>query len=157
MCLGVYFVQITGLTMRTILFVLLLFSGNILFSQELPVKFTIENLRNADGSIVVSVYTDSKSFDDGLPSFHKVIPKKENTNNGILQAQFFLPPGVYGLVFTDDENNDGEMTNNFIGIPKEGFGFSNFYLKGFKKPTFSDFSFTLTENLEPIQVRLRYM
>lgn len=143
--------------MRATLIFLILLLGENTFSQEIPVKFEIENLRNPDGNIIVSVYTDSQSFDDGLPSFHKVFPKKENMNNGILQAEFFLPPGVYGLVFTDDENNDGEMTNNFIGIPKEGFGFSNFYLKGFKKPKFSEFSFTVTENMEIIQVRLRYM
>jgi len=109
------------------------------------------------GSIIVSVYKDKKSFGEGIPSSHKIIPKKENMNNGILKAHFSLPAGIYGLVFTDDENSDGRMTNRLIGIPKEGFGFSNFYLSGFKKPKFSDFSFILTENFETMQIRLRYM
>lgn len=143
--------------MKIILFVLIFLLGNITYSQDIPVIFEIDNLRNSDGSIIVSVYKDTKSFEDGIPALHKVIPKKENMNNGTFKAQFSLPSGVYGLVFTDDENNDGKMTNRLIGIPKEGFGFSNFYLSGFKKPKFSDFSFILTENLETIQVRLRYM
>ena len=143
--------------MRTILFALFILLGNNTFSQDIQIKFEIINLKNADGSIIVSVYNDKQSFDDGIPSLHKVFPKKENMNNETFRAHFLLPPGVYGLVFTDDENNDGKMTNRLIGIPKEGFGFSNFYLSGFKKPKFSDFSFTLTENLETIQVRLRYM
>ncbi len=78
-------------------------------------------------------------------------------NKNIFKANFSLPPGVYGLVFVDDENNDGKMTNRKIGIPKEGFGFSNFYLKVLKKPKFSDFSFSLKENFETMQIRLRYM
>lgn len=143
--------------MRTILYALFFLLVNNTFGQDVPIKFEINNLKNSDGSIIVSVYNDKKSFADGIPSSHKVIPKKEKMSKGILKAQFSLPPGVYGLVFTDDENNDGKMTNRKIGIPKEGFGFSNFYLSGFKKPKFSDFSFTLKENFETMQIRLRYM
>ncbi|MBT3385143.1 MAG: DUF2141 domain-containing protein [Prolixibacteraceae bacterium] len=143
--------------MRTILFALFLLLGNNTFCQDIPINFEINNLRNSDGSIIVSVYKDKKSFGEGIPSSHKIIPKKENMNNGILKAHFSLPAGIYGLVFTDDENSDGRMTNRLIGIPKEGFGFSNFYLSGFKKPKFSDFSFILTENFETMQIRLRYM
>ena len=143
--------------MRTILYALFFLLGTNTFSQDIPIKFEIVNLRNSDGSIIISVYMDKKSFEDGIPSLHKVIPKKENINNGTFKAHFLLPPGVYGLVFTDDENNDGKMTNRLIGLPKEGFGFSNFYLSGFKKPKFSDFSFILVENFDTMQVRLRYM
>lgn len=143
--------------MRTILYALFFLLVNNTFCQDVPIKFEINNLKNSDGSIIVSIYKDKKSFDDGIPFSHKVIPKKEKMNKGIFKAQFSLPPGVYGLVFVDDENNDGKMTNRIIGIPKEGYGFSNFYLSGLKKPKFSDFSFTLKENFETMQIRLRYM
>ena len=143
--------------MRTILFALFFLLVNNTFCQDVPIKFEISNLKNSNGSIIVSVYKNKKSFDDGIPSSHKVIPKKEKMNKGTFKAQFSLPPGVYGLVFIDDENNDGKMTNRIIGIPKEGYGFSNFYLSGFKKPKFSDFSFTLKEDFETMQIRLRYM
>ena len=143
--------------MKTILFALFFLLGNNTFCQDIPIKFEIVNLRNYDGSIIVSVYKDKKKIDDGITSFRKVIPKKENMNNGTFKAQFSLPFGVYGLVFMDDENNDGEMNNRLIGIPKEGYGFSNLIHSGFKKPKFSDFSFTLTENIETFKIHLRYM
>jgi len=143
--------------MKTILFALFFLLGNNTFSQNIPIKFEINNLKNSDGSILVSVYNDLKSFDDGIPSMRKAIPKKENMKSGTFKAQFSLPAGVYGLVFMDDENNDGKMNNKLIGIPKEGYGFSNFYHSGFRKPKFSDFSFTLTDNIEIMQIRLRYM
>lgn len=143
--------------MKILLFALILLSGNHAFSQDVSFKFEINNLRKPEGSIIISVYKDSESFDDGKPWMHKTISKKENIKNGTFKAQLLLPPGEYGLVFVDDENNDGEMTNNFIGIPKEGFGFSNFYLSGFKKPKFSDFSFSLDDDTEPVQIRLRYL
>lgn len=143
--------------MRTILFALFLLLVNNTFCQEVPLKFEITNLKSSDGSILISIYNDKKSFDDGIPSSHKVIPKKTKMTKGNFMAQFSIPPGVYGLVFVDDEDNNGKMTNRLIGIPKEGYGFSNFYLSGFKKPKFSDFSFTLKENFETMKVRLRYM
>ena len=143
--------------MKTILIALILLYSTNAFGQDIPVKLEIYNLKNSDGNILVSVYKDAKSFDDGVPWKNKTIPKEGNMNNGIFEAQFILPPGVYGLVFVDDEDSDGEMTNRLIGIPKEGFGFSNYYLSGFKKPKFSDFSFNLTENTEPIKIRMRYM
>lgn len=143
--------------MKKLLFALIIFFGKNVYSQEVPVKFEIDNLRNTDGSVVVSVYKDANSFDEGIPEFRKTIDKKENMENGSFKAQVLLSPGVYGLVFLDDENNDGAMNNSFIGVPKEGFGFSNFYLSGFKKPKFSDFSFTLTEKTETLQVKLRYL
>lgn len=143
--------------MRKLLFALLVLLGKSVFSQEVPVKFEIDNLRNDNGSVIVSVYRDAESFDEGIPEFRKTISKKENMENGSFNAQLLLPPGVYGLVFLDDEDGDGEMSNNLIGLPKEGFGFSNFYLSGFKKPKFSDFSFRLTGDTEKLQVRLRYL
>jgi uncharacterized protein (DUF2141 family) len=140
------------------LFLALLFFTSIYSSgQEYQVEFEISNLRNTDGSIIVSVYKDSTSFANGMPEFRQTFSKKENSTDGTFRAQFSLPSGVYGLVFLDDENNDGAMNNNLIGIPKEGFGFSGYYLKGFNKPKFSDFSFILTEDFGTMQVRLRYL
>lgn len=143
--------------MKILLIAFVLFFANHANSQEVAFKFEISNLRNTDGSIIVSVYKDAESFDEGTPWMHKTISKEENLDNDTFKGQFSLPPGEYGLVFVDDENNDGEMNNNLVGIPKEGFGFSNFYLSGFKKPKFPEFSFKLSENMETMQIRLRYL
>ncbi len=143
--------------MRKLVVVLIILFVKSVHGQEVPVKFEIDNLRNADGSIIVSVYKDSESFDDGIPDFRQTFSKTENMKDGTFQAQILLLPGIYGLVFLDDENDDGEMTNNLLGLPKEGFGFSNYYLSGFKKPKFSDFSFELTEDGKSMKIKLRYL
>jgi uncharacterized protein (DUF2141 family) len=43
----------------------------------------------------------------------------------------------------DDENSTGKMEYNMFGIPREGFGFSNYYHKGLLKPHFDAFSFSV--------------
>ena len=36
-----------------------------------------------------------------------------------------LPPGTYALSVFHDENDNGQLDTNFLGIPTEQFGFSN--------------------------------
>ena len=42
--------------MKIILFALTFLLGNNTFSQDIPIKFEIDNLRNSDGSVIVSVW-----------------------------------------------------------------------------------------------------
>jgi uncharacterized protein (DUF2141 family) len=38
---------------------------------------------------------------------------------------FKVPPGKYAVVVLHDENENGKLDRDFLGIPKEGFGFAN--------------------------------
>ena len=58
----------------------------------------------------------------------------------------------------DDENFNGKMDYNFIGIPKEGFGFSNYYHSGLTKPKLKSFAFEVIENKNTkVEVKMKYM
>jgi uncharacterized protein (DUF2141 family) len=48
-----------------------------------------------------------------------------------------LPPGTYAVGVIDDENDNGKLDTNFLGIPKEGYGFSN-NVTAMRKPTFDE-------------------
>ncbi len=77
--------------------------------------------------------------------------------NGCLSVRLEIEPGHYGIALMDDENNDDLMEYNFLGIPREGFGFSDFYAKGFKRPVFSDFDFIMTDSTKNIRIVIRYI
>ncbi len=47
-----------------------------------------------------------------------------------------LPPGDYALAAIHDENSNARLDRNFIGIPKEGFGFANNPHVGLSAPAF---------------------
>ena len=48
--------------------------------------------------------------------------------------------------------------NSLIGIPKEGFGFSDYYHSTLKRPKFDDFKFTVNEDqTKRILVKIKYM
>jgi uncharacterized protein (DUF2141 family) len=49
---------------------------------------------------------------------------------------FTLPPGRYGVAVLHDENENQKMDRNWLGIPKEGFGFANNPHVALKAPPF---------------------
>ena len=55
-----------------------------------------------------------------------------------------VKPGTYAIATYHDENNNGELDSNFIGIPKEGVGISNMKKMKMGKPSFEDAKFKYT-------------
>ncbi len=81
-----------------------------------------------------------------FPSGHKYAQIRliQDIRNG--KATFFLNGinyGDYAISVHHDENNDGEVNTNWIGLPKEGLGASNDAKGSFGPPDFEDAVFTL--------------
>jgi len=53
-----------------------------------------------------------------------------------------LKPGQYAVSVMHDENENGQLDSNIVGIPKEGYGFSN-NPRVMRKPTFDEAKFEL--------------
>ncbi len=52
-----------------------------------------------------------------------------------------IPPGTYALAVIHDENMNGKLDTGLLGIPAEGYGFSNDARAWFGAPSFSAASF----------------
>lgn len=68
---------------------------------------------------------------------------------------FQLPPGRYAAVI-HDENSNMKLDRNFLGIPREGLGFSNNPRVIFSAPSFEAAEVPVTCPSTQIQVRLIY-
>ncbi len=55
-----------------------------------------------------------------------------------------LKNGQYAIRYFHDENKNEELDTNFIGIPKEGFGFSNDAIGKFGPKDFSEWLFEVS-------------
>jgi uncharacterized protein (DUF2141 family) len=120
-------------------------------------QIIIKNIRNGKGRLSIGVFKDTSSFEEEKPYRIIVIPKKEMTN-GILKTTIEIESGVYGLSILDDENNDAKMEYNMVGMPKGGFGFSNYYHSGFTKPNYKQFLVNIhPSEKNPIVFQLRYI
>jgi uncharacterized protein (DUF2141 family) len=137
------------------LLVLLFICVTAVHAQNIEVLFT--DIRSTRGQIVVKIFKDDKSFQDDKP-YKTVKFNKNSVANGSMSGKLTLDPGIYGFALLDDENGDNEMENNFVGMPKEGFGFSNFYLTGLRKPKFEEFKFLLNKDQKlNINMKIRYL
>jgi uncharacterized protein (DUF2141 family) len=124
-------------------------------TDDYNVKVVIEGVRSKKGKIVIAVFKDQEDFKTRKPVKRIELNKSELEGNEIM---FSLDKGVYGISILDDENNNNKMDYNFFGIPKEGFGFSNYYHEGFSKPHFDKFKFEISnQTLNLIEIRVRYM
>ena len=115
----------------------------------------INNLRNKKGRIQVQIYTDQESFAKEKPWKSSYISKKNSVNNSLTHKISGFSSGVYGVALLDDENSDTKMDYGWF-MPKEGFGFSDYYHTSWSRPTFHDFKFHLKENKEVI-MKVRYL
>ncbi len=87
--------------------------------------FTLEiiGLRNDTGLMQIAIFNSRESFlKDGKDFRHMSVPIKNAKAVALIEN---LPFGNYGIAVFHDENSNGKMDTNFLGIPKEGFGFSN--------------------------------
>ena len=66
-----------------------------------------------------------------------------------------IPAGVYGLALLDDENKNTKMDYGWL-LPKEGFGFGDYYHTKWSAPHFNDFKFYLNTD-RSVLMKIRYM
>lgn len=146
--------------MKRFPFLIAIVAGLLLASaaRAQTINLSITNLESSDGQVILGIYKDQASFDKEKAAIVKEFYKGSNVKNGTLQVSFSLTPGVWGITLLDDTNYDSKMNYNWIGMPKEGFGFSNNYHTGFSKPKFSSFSFNIAQGQTlSVTVKVRYI
>jgi uncharacterized protein (DUF2141 family) len=110
------------------------------------------NVSSDAGTIEVWVYENEDTWLSDRYRTRKAVPVKGNLQGDTVTLELLLPPGEYALSVFHDENGDGKLARNFIGIPKEPAGFSNNYRpKG--PPRFAKAAFQLGS--EPVEQRIR--
>ncbi len=140
-----------------IAFFLFAVTSSVYAQEKVTVTIEFEGLRSSDGQILMGIYTSNETFKKEKP-LKNIEIRKRNIKKGKMRFTLDLPEGEFGFSVCDDENGNGEMDYNFVGMPKEGFGFSDFYLSGLSRPMYDDFSFEVRKGMTtPITIKLRYM
>ncbi len=68
-----------------------------------------------------------------------------------------LPVGTYAIAIFHDSNNNKKLDKNWVGIPKEGYGFSNNVFGTFGPPSFQEASFKVkANNTTNLKIKLEY-
>lgn len=117
------------MTRAIVVFILCTSFAHVLSGQVI-VNINITNLENNSGQIVLN-------FTDGDNKQVKALYGKIADKKCILTISD-LKPGKYAFKYFHDENSNKKLDTNLIGIPKEGYGFSNNTYGSFGPPDFKD-------------------
>jgi len=127
--------------------------GQYVFSQSPTLTINVPSISPVEGELQVSVFNSEKSFLKENEEYKIYRFNIEKTEGKFVIKD--LPKGEYSMVIYHDKNNNGEMDRSFLGIPKEGYGFSNNFKPRLSGPIFEDCSFTLV-NKKEIEISLMY-
>jgi uncharacterized protein (DUF2141 family) len=67
-----------------------------------------------------------------------------------------IPPGTYALAVVHDENMNGKLDTGLLGVPLEGYGFSNDAKAWLGAPSFSAASFPYDGHNLELTLSLHY-
>jgi uncharacterized protein (DUF2141 family) len=115
---------------------------------------TIDGLHSANGNLFVGLYASPKKFLHGNDC--DAVKRVRASTGPITVAFDNLPPGTYAVGAYHDENGNGHLDTNFLGLPVEGYALSNGVRAVLSAPLFIDAAFTVGGGDKPIALHIRY-
>lgn len=125
-------------------------------ATEDGIIINITNLRNDKGHVLVSLFKEGEGFPDKAEkAFRK---EKVAVSNKKATIQFSsVPAGNYAVAILHDENDDAKMNKTWLGLPKEGYGFSNNVMGTLGPPAYNKASFRHTAGqATTIEIKTKY-
>jgi uncharacterized protein (DUF2141 family) len=137
-------------------FTLIIFSNFSVFAGTGKLRIEIIGIRSTKGKVLVNLFSTAKGFPTN-PKYAYRTAELEIKEGGKAYVEFAdLPYGDYAVAVLHDENDNKKMDYNFLGMPKEGYCFSNNYRPTFKNPSFRQAGFFLERPLKTLQLEMIY-
>jgi uncharacterized protein (DUF2141 family) len=137
----------------------LCFFGFVYTCEAGDLTITIEKLRSSQGQVLLCVFSGESSDPAEFPDCTKGRPvrtAKTAISGGKVAISFKgLKDGIYAVAAIHDENGNGQLDTNFVGIPVEGIAISN-NPSLFGKPKFREGQFDLKGNAS-ITIEAKYI
>lgn len=116
---------------------------------------TVTGFKNDQGTINVAVFATAKGFPD--QSDIALVRRSERLTGADPVLDFGgLPFGEYAVSVFHDENLNQKLDKNWLGIPKEGVGFSHNPKSLSSVPQFEDAKFSFQSKRQSLSVKLIY-
>jgi len=123
-------------------------------SQSYLIKVLITGLRSDKGKLYLSIYSSEKGYPkEPSAAYRLAFSDIRNGKSIVLLAG--IPRGTYAIACYHDENDNGKLDTNFLGIPKEGTGASNDARGSLGPPKFKDAKFQLSSDTS-LTIKINY-
>ncbi len=124
-------------------------------AADAPVTVNVDGFRTRTGVVLVSVYSSGEGFP--MEGDKALLTTSIPVEPGACSTTLQLPLGRYAVALVHDEDADGELDTNFLGIPREGLGASNNAKGFFGPPSFDDAGFDVTAGGVTQRITLQYL
>jgi uncharacterized protein (DUF2141 family) len=124
--------------------------------QENVIHIETRRMRNSNGQVMCALY----SSPDGFPK--KSEKAFAHVNSAIADKQALcefsgIAPGTYAVSVFHDENSNGKLDTNFMGIPREGVGASNDARGHLGPPKFDAAAFHFSGGRINLTIKINYL
>lgn len=104
------------------IFLLLLSLPSFVMAQQLNcLTVRIVDVKSAEGTLNVGIYDSER---DAFAMDAQLVGTIKPAQKGVMEFTYSLPKGNYAVGVIHDLNRDGLLNKNFLGLPKEPYGFS---------------------------------
>lgn len=124
-------------------------------NEKCTLSIEFNNFRNQDGLLYIFIYNFENQYPDN-PYRYFEVNKKNVKNNHLLVNIPDLKHGKYAISILDDENANEDM-DRFLGIPTEGYAFSNNVKPMFSLPDYDELLFDLCTSHQRLKLKMRYV
>lgn len=135
---------------RRFLTAVMVLSGASVSAADLTVR--INDVRVQAGNLMLSLVDSPAGWDSqAAPVAAQVVAAVGETAEVVFTD---LAPGDYAVMVLHDENDNGQLDTNLVGMPIEGYGFSN-NPQVMRKPTWDEARFALADDNQRVDIDLR--
>jgi uncharacterized protein (DUF2141 family) len=119
------------------------------------ISVVVSGVRSSQGEVALTLYPDDKRrFLAKGGKFSRVRTRAQAT----VRACFWVPAGGYALAIYHDNNGDRDFNRTLVGLPAEGFGFSNNPETKVGLPPLSAVRFAVAAGAErSLSIQMRYL
>ena len=159
--------QLNSYLFSSIILIPLVFDGFATAAEpaELPVNdainkgkisIKITNVQAMKGAAMIAVFNNEANWlSKAVFATALELNTKNCTDEACIWSVDSAPVGDYGIAIYHDENENRKMDTNFIGIPKEDYGFSNNVSAAFGPPSWHKAKFSVQQGLTEQEISLK--
>ena len=112
----------------------------------------VTGLRSEKGQVRIAVFNSSEKWLGEQPVYSSTI---NVDSQSVTWKIYDVPYGDYGIAVFHDENKNGKMDKNFVGIPLEPYGFSNNVRVTFGPPTWEKSKFVVKGSTTEVSIEAK--
>ncbi|MFN0046328.1 MAG: DUF2141 domain-containing protein [Sphingorhabdus sp.] len=117
------------------------------------VSVQIDGVRSRDGQIICRLFKAKSKFPRSGYFKSETAPISGGRGSCLFKN---VSAGDYAIAIAHDSNSNNKLDMNFLGIPSEGFGFSNNVSPKFSAPKFKDAAFDVATDGATLRIKMIY-